>query len=137
MMECVTTDPVAVVRGLMEAMSRFHRGGPVEELVPLLSEDVVWHIPGDNAIAGNYRGRGEVLGYFQRRREQAGRSLRFTERRVLVADDLVLHFAGGAAELKGEPREWETVGVYRVAVDAIAECWLVPSDQALFDQVWR
>lgn len=28
----------------MEAMSRFH--GPVEELVSLLSEGVVWHVPG-------------------------------------------------------------------------------------------
>jgi ketosteroid isomerase-like protein len=121
----------------MDATSRFHKGGPMEELVPLLSEDIVWHVPGDNAIAGTYRGRSEVLGYFQRRREQAGRSLRFVERRVLVADDLVLHFAGGAAELDGQRREWETVGVYRVAGNAVVECWLVPSDQALFDQVWR
>ena len=92
--------------------------------MPLLSEDIVWHVPGDNAIAGTYRGRSEVLSYFQRRREQAGRSLRFVERRVVVADDLVLHFAGVAAELDGQRREWETVGVYRVA--GVLECWLVP-----------
>ena len=88
----------------------------------MLSEDIVWHVPGENAIAGTYRGRSEVLAYFQRRRQQAGRSLRFAERRVLVADDLVLHFAGGTAELDVQRREWETVGVYRVAGNAVVEC---------------
>ncbi len=121
----------------MDAAARFHSGGPADELLPLLAEDVVWHVPGDNAIAGRYRGRHEVLRYFERRRDQAGRSLRFAERRVLVADDLVLHFAGGSGELNGQRREWETVGIYRVVGHVVAECWLVPSNQALFDEAWR
>lgn len=103
---------------------------------PLFSEDVVWHVPGKNAIARTYRGRREVLHHFERRRDQAGQSLRFAERRVLVADDLVLHFADGLAEIEGKVCRWETVGVYRVVGNAVKECWLVPSDQALFDQVW-
>ena len=131
------TDPVVVVRQFMAASGRFHGGGPGDELLPLLGEDVIWHVPGNNAIAGTYRGREEVLGYFHRRRDQAGRSLRFVERRVLVADDLVLHFTGGSADVGGQQREWETVGVYRVEGQVVGECWLVPSDQALFDQVWQ
>jgi hypothetical protein len=31
---------------------------------------------------------------------------------------------------------WETVGVFRVADGRIAECWLVPFDQATFDEIW-
>jgi hypothetical protein len=33
-------------------------------------------------------------------------------------------------------REWETVGVYRIADGRIAECWLVPFDQGAFDEIW-
>jgi hypothetical protein len=29
-----------------------------------------------------------------------------------------------------------TVGVFRIAGSKIAECWLVPFDQYLFDELW-
>lgn len=44
----------------MEALSR--RSWP---------DDVVWHVPGRNLRAGDYRGKAAVLGYFDRRQELA------------------------------------------------------------------
>jgi len=105
-------------------------------LEPLLSEDIVWHVPGRNAIAGEYRGRRAVLDYFTRRRRIAGDSLRVTVHRVLADDEVVIQLAGGRAELGGVHREWETVGVFRIAHGKIAECWLVPFDQHAFDEAW-
>jgi ketosteroid isomerase-like protein len=36
----------------------------------------------------------------------------------------------------GRELSWETVGVFRVADGRITECWLVPFDQSVFDEIW-
>ena len=48
----------------------------------------------------------------------------------------VVQLAGGRAVRRGEDVTWETVGVFRVAGGRIAECWLIPFDQAAFDRIW-
>jgi len=126
-----------LVRDFHVAQARVYAGqanaGAVEAL---LSEDIVWHVPGRNAIAGEYRGKRAVFDYFTRRRRMAGESLRITVHRVLADDEVVMQLAGGRAELGFALREWETVGVFRIADGRIAECWLVPFDQQSFDEAW-
>ena len=48
----------------------------------------------------------------------------------------VVQLAGGRAVRDGREVTWETVGVFRVADGRIAECWLIPFDQAEFDRIW-
>jgi ketosteroid isomerase-like protein len=126
-----------LIRDFYEAQGRFYAGSAGrEEVEDLLADDIVWHVPGRNAIAGDYRGKDEVFDYFARRRDLARGSLRVRVRHTLADDELVTQLAGGSAEIAGEPREWETVGVYRIAGGRIAECWLVPFDQCAFDEIW-
>ena len=77
-----------------------------------------------------------MLDYFRRRRELARATFRIEVRGVLAAGDTVVQIAGGTAELGGQSRTWETVGIFRVVGGRIAEGWLVPLDQAAFDRIW-
>src|SRR5215218_6045001 len=105
-----------LVRALYEAQGRFYAGQTGAEAVEaLLADEIVWHVQGRNAIAGHYRGKPEVLDYFTRRRDKARGSLRIAVRRVLADDEFAMQLASGHAELRGAVREWETVGVYRIA----------------------
>jgi ketosteroid isomerase-like protein len=127
-----------LIRDFYAAQGRFYAGGgSAEEVEALMTEDIAWHVPGRNAIAGHYQGRHEVMDYFSRRRDLARGSLRVEIRRVLADDEYVLQLAGGQAELRGTTHPWETVGVYRIRDGRIAECWLVPFDQYAFDEIWR
>jgi hypothetical protein len=47
-----------------------------------------------------------------------------------------VQLAGGHAVRDGRELEWETVGVFRVEGDRIAECWLLPFDPGAFDAIW-
>jgi len=58
-------------------------GGDVDAVRALLAEDVVWHVPGKSAIAGEHRGREAVVRYFLRRRAIAGGAIAIIQR----ADD--------------------------------------------------
>jgi uncharacterized protein len=126
----------ALVRAFHRAQGEFYGGGSAEPLFEFLSPEICWHVPGRNAIAGDYRGLDEVLGYFQKRREHADRTFRIEVRAVLANDEFVLQLADGTATLAGTSREWRTVGVFRIEGGKIAECWLVPFDQYSFDEIW-
>jgi uncharacterized protein len=127
----------AVLAGLHEAQGAFYAGGPPDPLRALLSEDIVWVVPGDNAIAGDYRGIDAVMAYFVRRRELAHGSFRMHPGDVLAGDgDQVAALTDGTATIDGIEHHWSTVGLYRLRDGRIAACWLLPLDPAAFDAIW-
>jgi ketosteroid isomerase-like protein len=116
---------------------RFYAGEDAgADLRALLADDVVWHVPGRSAIAGEYRGLEQVLAYFAVRREIADKTFRITSRGALADSDRVVHFADGEALIGGELRRWRTVGIFNISDGLIAECWLLPFDQYQFDEIW-
>jgi ketosteroid isomerase-like protein len=102
----------------------------------MLTDDVVWHVPGRSPIAGDHEGIEAVMAYFERRRALARATFRIHVHDVLSHGELVIQLAGGTADLGGREVAWETVGVFKVRDGRIAEGRLVPFDQYLFDEVW-
>jgi hypothetical protein len=47
------------------AQNELYAGGPDASLKRLLDPDIIWNVPGDNAIAGTYQGVEAVLGFAQ------------------------------------------------------------------------
>jgi hypothetical protein len=125
-----------LIREFHDRQNTFYAGGGQAPAGALLAEDVAWHVPGRSAIAGDYRGRDEVLRHFAARRKLAHRTFRITVRGVLADDERAVIFASGEAGRDGSRRAWETVAVFRVAHGKIAECWVLPYDQQQFDEVW-
>jgi ketosteroid isomerase-like protein len=127
----------ALLARLHRAQNAFYAGGPADDLASLLTEDVVWHVPGDNAIAGEYAGRPAVMAYFDRRRAFATDSLRLHPSELLTGGGAhVAVLTDGTATVGGSQRRWSTVGLYRVRDGRVAACWLLPLDLAEFDSIW-
>jgi ketosteroid isomerase-like protein len=124
------------VREFHRRQSHFYGGGEAGPLREMLTDDVVWHVPGRNPIAGDHTGIDAVMEYFQLRRALARATFQVHVREIMSAGDLVVQLAGGTAELGGREVAWETVGMFRVREGKLAEGRLVPFDQYLFDQVW-
>lgn len=129
---------VAVLDRLHEVLEQVYGGGDPGPVRALLTDDVEWHVPGRNAIAGAYRGIDDVLGYFIRRRELAGNTLRLHPRDLLVGDrSYIAALTDGAATLGGREQHWSTIGLYEIRDGRIAACWLLPLDPDAFDAAWR
>jgi SnoaL-like domain len=127
-----------IVSRLHAAQRDFYLGGPEEPLRDVLTEDVVWSVPGRNAIAGRYEGISRVISYFARRRELASRSFVMRASEILVGEGgHVAALTEGRAVLAGVERRWWTVGLYRLRGELIAACWLLPLDPDEFDRIWR
>lgn len=54
---------------LHKTQNEFYAGGAGTALQQLPAPNITWTVPGDNRIAGTYRGLEDVLGYFRRRRD--------------------------------------------------------------------
>jgi 2'-5' RNA ligase len=130
-------DPMSVVRRFHASQAQFYAGSVGgEALRDVLADDVVWHVPGASAIAGSHRGLDSVLSYLGRRRDMTDATFRVEVHGMAMIDGRVVQLAGGRAVRDGSEVSWETVGVFRVAGGRIAECWLIPFDQAVFDRIW-
>jgi hypothetical protein len=122
---------------LQTAQNEFYAGGSGAGLEQLLAPSITWTVPGDNRIAGTYRGLEEVFDYFRRRRDLADRTFQMERRDVLVGDgDRVASLTDGFARIHDVDHRWSTVGLYDVIGARIAACWLLPLDQPAFDAIW-
>lgn len=129
-------DAARVLAALHEAQSQFYAGGSSTALEVVLTDDIVWHVPGANAIAGTYRGLDDVLAYMARRRDLADRTFTMHPRELLVGEDHVASLTDGEVRRGGRVERWSTIGLYRIAEGRVAECHLIPLDQSRFDRIW-
>jgi hypothetical protein len=126
-----------LLEALHTALAACYAGGSAGLVRQYLTEDVTWHVPGNNAIAGDHEGVEGVLDYFARRRDLVDGSLRLHPGEVLVGDNHVAVLTDATAVIAGTGRRWSTVGLYRIEGTRVAECWLLPLDPAAFDAIWN
>jgi ketosteroid isomerase-like protein len=126
----------SLIRDFHDAQNRFYAGGDQEAAAAMLARDVAWHVPGRSPIAGDHRGRDEVLRYFAARRERAAGTFRIGVRDVIAGDEHTVVLAEGRVQRDGQSFAWQTANVFRVAEGKIAECWVLPYDLYAFDRIW-
>jgi uncharacterized protein len=129
-------EAATLLQRLHDVQGRVYAGGDPEELEAVLTDDVVWYVPGSNAIAGTYRGISEVTAYMLRRRELAERTFTMHPRELLVGSDHIASITDGEMRHAGGVETWRTVGLYRVRDGKIAEARLLPFDAQAFDRIW-
>lgn len=131
------TTAAEVIARLHQAQTKHYGVGAEAGVREVLTPDVSWHVPGDNAIAGDYHGIEPVLAYFRRRRDLADSTFTMMLRDVLVGQsDHAAALTDGTATINGERHTWSTVGLYRIFGGRIAACWLLPLDPFAFDAIW-
>jgi len=128
---------VGLLDRLHKAQNEFYAGGSDAAFQQLLAPNITWTVPGDNRIAGTYRGLEQVLDYFRRRRDLADHTFQMKRRDVLVGDgDQLAALTDGFATIGNIDHRWSTVGLYDVIDQQIKACWLLPLDQHAFDAIW-
>ena len=73
-------EAAALLGRLHHAQNDLYQGGEPAELRDILTADIAWHVPGDNAITGDYHGHDEVLGYMLKRRNLAAATMHIQPR---------------------------------------------------------
>ena len=107
--------------------------GDRETLAATMAEDVIWHVPGSNPFAGEFRGKAEVLGRFQRMAE-AGINLAFDDIHDVVGnEDHVVALVTLSVTAGGGSATTNSVQVYHVKDGKMTEFWGMNENQADID----
>ncbi|MGH2573308.1 MAG: nuclear transport factor 2 family protein [Actinomycetota bacterium] len=99
-----------------------------------LSDDVVWHAPGNNILSGDHRGKDQVLAFFARIFEVTGGTFTQDIHDVVGNDDHVVALVTGRAQRPdGRTYEGRSVITFHIKEDQATESWAFNEDQAAQD----
>ncbi len=110
--------------------------GDMATLRELFSEDVVWHVPGNNQLSGEHRGRDAVFAMFARTAELSGGTYRVELHDALANDEHAVGMARATASRQGKQLDSRDVATYHVSNGKITEAWTFGQDQRVTDQFW-
>jgi len=127
-------DNVAVVRTLADAYAK----ADIVAIDALLSDDVVFHVPGRHPLSGTYRGKQEVFGYLSRvastsESDDGG----FDIHSIMGDDDHAVALVTGRIEHGGVRFVRPTVHVFHIANGKVTEFWEASLDQHIEDDFWN
>ena len=100
------------------------------------SPDIVWHQPGNNPMAGDYKGIQEVLGSFAKTMELTGGNFAVEIHDVLANDEHGVVLASVRGERDTKKLEDKYTHVVHFKDGKVTESWIFGWDQAAVDDFW-
>ncbi len=110
--------------------------GDMATVGELLSDDIVWHVGGNNQLTGDYEGKEAVFGFFARLMEESGGSFKNDIHDMLANDEHGVALVTTSATRGGKSAEGRAVHIFHMSDGLMTEFWSFAEDQALFDELW-
>lgn len=124
------------VQKVRAAFAAFASADP-DAVSEYLAPDVVWHVPGNNVIAGDYKGPEDTVALFGRMLADTDGTWRSEIHDVVGNDEHVVALRAVTAERHGKRLDQKLVDVFHVDRDGrITERWLFAEDSAAGDDFW-
>jgi uncharacterized protein len=101
----------------------------------LFAEDVLWHEPGRNQIAGDYRGRDAVYGFFGSLMEATEGSFHLEVQTVFADDERGVALVVSTASRGGRSVEVYDAHVFRLHDGKVVEFWNASTDPYAYDEL--
>jgi uncharacterized protein len=102
-------------------------------IADLVDPDVVWHVPGQHPLAGDYRGRDELLGFLAR---LAGLGFVLAEEDVFGNDRHVCALSQMSARRPGLEVTTRVVSIFRFRDQRQLERWFYPDDISAWNAIF-
>jgi ketosteroid isomerase-like protein len=102
----------------------------------LFADDLVWHAPGRNQLAGTFRGKEEVFATFMKVAELSGGTFKLDIHTILADDEHVAVLARATGEREGRTLEDNSVQIFHIRDGKVTEQWLYPGDAYASDAFW-
>jgi hypothetical protein len=109
--------------------------GDIAAMTDLLAEDAVWHVPGRSQLAGEYRGRDAIFGFFGKIMELTEGSFHMDLHAVLADDEHAVALTFNTASRGGRTVTENDAHVFHMRDGKVVEYWEGPTDQYAFDEL--
>ena len=110
-------------------------GNDAKQISATFDRDVLWRVPGDTVMSGEYRGRRDVVDFLRRTGIETGGTYRSRLHTVFADDDWGLAVYRAWGSRNGIDLDVEQALVFKFGDGIITEVTAVPLDSA-FDAFW-
>jgi ketosteroid isomerase-like protein len=110
--------------------------GDVAALLGLFAPDAVWHVPGANAMTGDYRGMEAIGGFLRKTAELTEGTYRVELLWAIADDDRLVTMYRARGEREGRTLDIEQALFIRVESGLWTDIRAQPLDQMAFDRFW-
>jgi uncharacterized protein len=110
--------------------------GDFAVLNDLFAEDLLWHEPGRNQLAGDYRGREAVYGFFGRLMELTEGSFHLDLQAVFADDEQGVALVISAASRGGRSVAVQDAHIFRLRDGQVVEFWNASTDPYAYDELF-
>jgi len=122
-----------IVRRGYEAFAK----GDFDTLKEIFADDIIWHVPGQSSLSGDYKGVEQVFGFFGQLVQGTGGTFKLELHDVVGNDDHVVGLARLTASKDGKNVDNLVANVFHVNSDGKAtEVWGLSDDTRAFDDFW-
>lgn len=102
-----------------------------------MDPEVVYHVPGRSPMAGDYRGREEVLALWDRQKQyMGGQPYRVKQLATVAGGNYVVLLTEVTAQRSGRSMTFQGANVYRISHGRVAEARVFIFDLNSFDGFW-
>ena len=113
-----------------------YSSGDMDTINELFSDEVEWHVAGRSQLAGNYRGKEEVFGFFGKLMELSGGTSRIEVHDVLANDEHGVVLVTVSGSRQGRDFTGIDVHTFHIRDGKVVEFWDSPLDQYAVDEFW-
>lgn len=107
--------------------------GDMDWLNEHFADDLVWHTPGNNPLAGDLKGKEAVFELFAKQMEITGGTLRIEVHDVLANDEHGVALVRVTGERDGKRLEDKQAHVFHLEGEKVIEFWGHPGDLYAID----
>ena len=110
--------------------------GDMNKLSELIAPDVVWHVPGNNLISGNYTSREAIFGCFNKIFELSNGSYKPQVRDILADDDYTVALLHATARHGEKSLDQDYAFIMRIHGGQIVELWEAWTEGPAWNEFW-
>ena len=109
--------------------------GDFAVLNDIFAEDLLWHEPGRNQLAGDYRGRDAVYGFFAKLTEVTEGSFHLDLQAVFADDEQGVALVVSTASRGGRSVKVNDAHIFHLRDGKVVEFWNASTDMYAFDEL--
>jgi ketosteroid isomerase-like protein len=113
-----------------------YSSGDMETITELFDENLLWHVAGRSQLAGDYKGRDQVFGFFGKLMELSDGTSKIEVHDILANDEHGVAIVTGTATRNGKSLSGQDVHTFHLRDGKVVEFWDSPLDQYEADEFW-
>jgi ketosteroid isomerase-like protein len=110
--------------------------GDIDTVMTTFADDVIGHVAGKSQLAGDYKGKQEVMGLFAKLMELSGGTFKEEVHDILANDRHGVALSTTTAQRDGKSLSLKTLEVHHIENGKITEFWAWSEDQEEDARFW-